>query len=101
MYIVHVITCACFLQDKKFGFGGKKRWSKSNTAESSADMSAFNPGKHSRKTGQVMGGKGKGNSGAQGRGRGRRGKQDAGKKGKTVRLGKSRRQKNKMKLKRH
>lgn len=27
-----------FLQNMKFGFGGKKRWRKSNTAESSADM---------------------------------------------------------------
>jgi len=32
----------------KFGFGGKKHWSKSNTAESSANMSAFSAAKNSR-----------------------------------------------------
>lgn len=87
------------MQDKKFGFGGKKKWKKSNTAESSADMSAFNPAKHSRKTGPP-GKRTKARAGGGGRGKGRRGKQGEEKKGKTIRLGKSRRQKNKMKLKR-
>ena len=35
---------------KKFGFGGKKHWSKSNTAKSSANMSAFSAAKNSRTT---------------------------------------------------
>ena len=98
------------MQDKKFGFGGKKRWLKRNTAESSADMSAFNPAKHSRKTagpGGGGGGRGRGRAGARGGnkgggggkrgGKGDRGRAAGGKKGKTIRLGKSRRQKMKPK----
>jgi len=36
------------MKNKKFGFGGKKRWAKSNTAGSSADMSSFSSAKHSQ-----------------------------------------------------
>lgn len=35
-------------QDKKFGFGGKKRGLKNNSATSSADMRDFNSVRHSR-----------------------------------------------------
>ncbi|KAI8578108.1 hypothetical protein K450DRAFT_249076 [Umbelopsis ramanniana AG] len=33
-------------KDSKYGFGGKKRYAKSNTAESSADVGGFNPKKN-------------------------------------------------------
>ena len=82
-------------QDKKFGFGGKKRWLKSNTAESSADMSSFNAAKHSRRTEKPGTGRGRGRGGNTGRGGGGRNKGTKGKK--SVRLGKSRRQKMKLK----
>lgn len=71
----------CRFQDTKFGYGGRKRWRKSNTAESSADMSQFSSHKHSKapvSSAKKLGGRGG--------------------KGKVKRLGKSRRQK--MKLKR-
>ena len=76
-----LFSILCCFQDAKFGYGGKKRWQKSNTAESSADMSEFSSLKHSkapRSTVKRLGGRGG--------------------KGKAKRLGKSRRQK--MKLKR-
>ena len=75
------------MQDKKFGFGGKKRWAKSNTAKSSADMTTFSSVKHSKTPARKPGGGG-------GAVRGKRKKVPA----KPKRLGKSRRQR--MKLKR-
>lgn len=33
-------------KNAKYGFGGKKRYAKSNTAESSADVGGFNPKKN-------------------------------------------------------
>lgn len=36
------------MKDQKYGYGGKKRWAKSNTAESSADMKSFNSAVHSK-----------------------------------------------------
>ncbi len=36
-------------KDAKFGFGGKKRHAKSNTAESSGDLSGFGGGRKSMK----------------------------------------------------
>jgi len=35
------IRAKCKRKDEKYGYGGKKRWSKSNTAESSADMALY------------------------------------------------------------
>ncbi|KAJ3028575.1 UNVERIFIED_CONTAM: rRNA-processing protein and EBNA1-binding protein ebp2 [Siphonaria sp. JEL0065] len=46
-------------KDAKFGFGGKKRHSKSNTAESSADISDFN-GKRMKREAQLGAKKGSG-----------------------------------------
>ena len=81
----------CCVQDAKFGYGGKKKWLKSNTAESSADMSQFRSSKHSK------GPKRFGGQGAKGNGK-RFGGLGSKSKPKVKRLGKSRRQK--MKLKR-
>ena len=78
------------VQDAKFGYGGKKKWLKSNTAESSADMSQFRSSKHS-KASKRFGGQGA-------KGSRRFGGLGSKNKPKVKRLGKSRRQK--MKLKR-
>ncbi|KAJ3346096.1 cytosolic factor, phosphatidylinositol/phosphatidylcholine transfer protein [Entophlyctis luteolus] len=69
-------------KDHKFGFGGKKRHAKSNTAESTADMRDFNAKKMKQKTAKApLGvkkgggvGKGKGNKakGNKGKGKGRK-----------------------------
>lgn len=54
-------------RDEKFGFGGKKRFAKSNTAESTYDMAGFNNTKPGR------GGSSRGGGGGRGGGRGGRG----------------------------
>lgn len=68
------------VKDSRFGYGGKKRWLKSNTAESSADMTQFSARKHSKAPPTLKRSGGRGS------------------KVKVKRLGKNRRQK--MKLKR-
>lgn len=45
-----MVVSAIISQDKKFGFGGKKRGLKSNSAMSSADMRDFSSVRHSRST---------------------------------------------------
>lgn len=81
------------VQDAKFGYGGKKKWQKSNTAESSADMSQFRSSKHSKGPTSSKRFGGQGTKGSK-----RFGGLASKGKAKVKRLGKSRRQK--MKLKR-
>lgn len=92
---VIVIILFLLIQDAKFGYGGKKKWLKSNTAESAADMSQFRSSKHSKGPAppKRFGGQGaKGSKRFGGLAMGSKSKP------KVKRLGKSRRQK--MKLKR-
>jgi hypothetical protein len=74
-------------QDRKYGFGGKKRYAKSNTSDTAADMEGFHPRK--MKTGAKTGAKGgaKGPRSAPNASKGRAGGRTQGK-----RPGKQRRQ---------
>jgi hypothetical protein len=81
------------VQDAKFGYGGKKKWLKSNTAESAADMSQFRSSKHSKGPAPPKRFGGQGAKGSK-----RFGGLGSKSQPKVKRLGKSRRQK--MKLKR-
>ena len=68
-------------KDEKFGFGGKKRFAKSNDATSTADMRKF-PGRRMKEGTRTSSGR-----------PGRNGGPGAAKKGSATRLGKSRRAK--------
>ncbi|CCG81826.1 rRNA processing protein Ebp2 [Taphrina deformans PYCC 5710] len=73
-------------KDQKYGFGGKKRFAKSNTAESTFDMAGFNNAKPGR------GGRGGGRGGSSSRGGGRGGSSSRGGRGRGApRPGKSKR----------
>ena len=60
-------------KDAKFGYGGKKRFSKSGDAESSADMRGFSAARmKGRGGGGARGGRGGGRGGSQRPGKSRR-----------------------------
>lgn len=46
--VLYRLTKKAAYKEEKFGFGGKKRGLKRNTAESSADFSQFSARKHSK-----------------------------------------------------
>jgi len=73
-------------KDSKYGFGGKKRFSKSGDAMSSGDLTSFNAKRMKSGGGPGRGGPGRGGPGGGGPGGG------GPKKGPKPRLGKSRRQ---------
>lgn len=79
-------------RDQKFGFGGKKRFAKSNTAESTYDMAGFNNDKSSRGRGGSRGGSSRGGrGGSRGGGRGGSSRGGSSRGGGSARPGKSKR----------